>query len=41
VLLDQDGNVARTVKEHNDSVRMDVAKTVGPKLVGLEGGDPE
>ena len=41
VLLDKDGNVVRTVKEHNDSVRVDVAKTVGPRLAGLEGGDPE
>jgi len=38
VLLDKDGNVVKTVKEHNDSVRSDVAKTVGPRLAGLEGG---
>lgn len=36
VLLDKDGNVQSTVKEHNDSVRVDVAKTIGPKLAGLE-----
>ena len=41
VLLDKNGNVLKTVKEHNDSVRMDVAKTVGPQLAGLEGGSPE
>ena len=38
VLLDKNGNVVKTVKEHNDSVRSDVAKTVGAKLAGLEGG---
>ena len=37
MLLDKDGNVVKTVKEHNDSVRADVAKTVGPRLAGLEG----
>lgn len=37
VLLDQKGNVVTTVKAHNDSVRSDVAKTLGPKLSGLEG----
>ena len=36
VLLDKDGNVTMTVQEHNDSVRVDVAKTIGPKLAGLE-----
>jgi hypothetical protein len=41
VLLDKDGNVVKTVKEHNDSVRADVAKTVGPRLAGLEGNDPQ
>ena len=39
VLLDKSGNVVKTVKEHNDSVRSDVAKTVGPRLAGLEGAD--
>lgn len=39
VLLDEDGNVVKTVKEHNDSVRVDVAKTVGARLAGLEGND--
>jgi hypothetical protein len=38
VLLDKDGSVESTVKEHNDSVRLDVAKTIGPKLAGLEDG---
>ncbi|WP_435418674.1 hypothetical protein WAB17_03650 [Parerythrobacter aurantius] len=41
VLLDKDGNVVQTVKEHNDSVRADVAKTIGPRLAGLEGNDPQ
>jgi hypothetical protein len=41
VLLDKDGKVLKTVKEHNDSVRMDVSKTVGAKLAGLEGSDPQ
>lgn len=36
VLLDKDGKVVMTVKAHNDSVRVDVAKTIGPKLAGLE-----
>lgn len=36
VLLGKDGKVVQTVKEHNDSVRVDVAKTIGPKLAGLE-----
>ncbi|MDK2766647.1 MULTISPECIES: translation initiation factor 2 [unclassified Sphingomonas] len=36
VLLDKDGKVVMTVKAHNDSVRADVAKTIGPKLAGLE-----
>lgn len=41
VLLDQKGNVVKTVKDHNDSVRADVAKTVGPRLAGLEGSDTQ
>ena len=41
VLLDKDGNAVKTVKEHNDSVRADVTKTVGPRLAGLEGSDPQ
>ncbi|PSJ43112.1 hypothetical protein C7I55_01625 [Sphingomonas deserti] len=41
VLLDREGKVMKTVKAHNDSVRVDVAKTVGPRLAGLEGSDPE
>jgi len=40
VLLEKNGNVWKTVKEHNDSVRSDVAKTVGARLAGLE-GDPQ
>lgn len=36
VLLDEKGNVVSTVKAHNDSVRVDVAKTIGAKLAGLE-----
>ena len=39
VLLDEKGNVVTSVKEHNDAVRMDVAKTVGARLAGLEGTD--
>jgi hypothetical protein len=41
VLLDKDGKVVMTVKKHNDAVRADVAKTVGARLAGLEGSDPE
>ena len=41
VLLDSKGNMTRTVKAHNDSVRSDVAKTIGPRLAGLEGNDPQ
>lgn len=36
VLLDDEGNVQMTVEQHNDSVRVDVAKTIGPRLAGLE-----
>ena len=36
VLLDKDGNVTMTVQEHNDSVRVDVAKTIGAELAGIE-----
>lgn len=36
VLLDKDGNVVSTVQAHNDSVRVDVAKTIGDELAGLE-----
>lgn len=36
VLLDKDGKVVMTVDAHNDSVRVDVAKTIGAKLAGLE-----
>jgi hypothetical protein len=36
VLLDAKGNIVTTVKAHNESVRVDVAKTIGPKLAGLE-----
>jgi hypothetical protein len=41
VLLDKTGKVVKTVKEHNDSVRMDVSKTVGAELAGLQGGGAE
>ncbi len=41
VLLDKEGKVVKTVKEHNDAVRMDVAKTVGARLAGLEGSDAQ
>lgn len=41
VLLDKKGDVIKTVKEHNDSVRAAVAKTIGPRLAGLEGSDPQ
>jgi hypothetical protein len=41
MLLDRSGNVVMSVKQHNDGVRMDVAKTVGAKLAGLEGSDPQ
>lgn len=41
VLLDKKGKeVASTVKENNDKVRLDVAKTIGPKLAGLEEDQP-
>jgi hypothetical protein len=36
VLLDDEGTIIMTVDQHNDSVRVDVAKTIGPKLAGLE-----
>jgi hypothetical protein len=36
VLLDEKGNVMMTVQQHNDSVKVDVAKTIGPRLAGLE-----
>jgi len=38
MLLDKKGNVVMSVEEHNNSVRVDVAKTIGPKLAGLEEG---
>ena len=36
-LLNKKGKVVMSVKAHNDSVRTDVAKSIGPKLSGLEG----
>lgn len=36
MLLDKDGKVVMSVKQHNDSVKVDVAKTIGPKLAGIE-----
>ncbi len=41
MLLDRNGNVVMSVKQHNDAVRMDVSKTVGARLAGLEGNDPQ
>lgn len=41
VILDEKGTVVSTVKDWNDKVRTDVAKTVGPRLSGLEGDDPQ
>lgn len=41
LLLSKDGKVVKTVKAHNDSVRADVGKTVGPRLAGLEGNDQQ
>lgn len=38
MLLDKKGNVVMSVEQHNNSVRVDVAKTIGPKLAGLEDG---
>jgi hypothetical protein len=35
VLLDKDGEIMMTVEEHNNSVRIDVAKSIGPELAGL------
>ena len=36
MLLDKDGKEVTSVKAHNDTVRVDVAKSIGPKLSGLE-----
>ena len=41
VILDEKGEVVSTVKAWNDSVRADVSKTIGPRLAGLEGNDPQ
>jgi hypothetical protein len=41
VLLDKKGAVVKTVKAHNDSVRTAVSKSLGARLAGLEGSDPE
>lgn len=38
MLLDKKGNVVMSVEQHNNSVRVDVAKTIGAKLAGLEEG---
>ena len=35
MLLDKKGKVKSTVQEYNNSVRVDVAKSIGPKLAGL------
>lgn len=37
MLLDKSGKVVTSVKAHNDSVRVDVAKTIGAELAGLNG----
>lgn len=34
MLLDKKGNVVMSVEQHNNSVRVDVAKTIGAKLSG-------
>ncbi len=36
VLLDEEGAVMMSVAEHNDSVRADVANTIGAKAAGLD-----
>ncbi|OJW56272.1 MAG: hypothetical protein BGO57_07980 [Sphingomonadales bacterium 63-6] len=36
VLLDKDGKVRSTVEDHNNSVRVDVAKTIGADLAELK-----
>lgn len=41
VPLDEKGNVKMTVKEWNDSVSADAAKTGGSRLAGLDGTDPQ
>ena len=41
LILDPKGNVVMTVKQWNDGVRADVSKTIGPRLAGLEGNDPQ
>ena len=41
VLLDEDGKVTKTVQEHNDEVRADVAKTIGADLAEYDGSEDE
>jgi hypothetical protein len=41
VLLDKKGAVVKTVKAHNDSVRTALSKSLGARLAGLEGDDPQ
>lgn len=36
MLLDKDGKEMMSVKEHNDKVRADVAKTVGNQSAGID-----
>jgi hypothetical protein len=36
MLLDKDGKELMTVEEHNTKVRLDVAKTIGAELAGVE-----
>ena len=40
-IVDKKGSVVMTVRQWNDTVRSDVAKTIGPRLAGLEGSDPQ
>lgn len=41
VLLDKDGKLMKSVKDHNDTVRADVAKTLGSKLAGMDTSEPQ
>lgn len=40
VLLDKKGKETGTVEAHNDKVRIDVAKAIGPEAAGLPGAEP-
>jgi len=39
MLLDKDGGDMMTVDEHNDKVRINVAKTIGDDLAGISAAD--